>query len=193
MTMDTKPPFARNYDLATLPEKGAELKLTPSAGERAAIAAWLGVAAVERLTADITLSRRGRDFYAYEAAFAADVVQSCVVTLEPVPAHLTGEFRRSFRVVPQAVSRRQEEGPGGEISLEGDDTDMLDDASLDLAAPVLEELSLSLDPYPRAPGASFAAPEPEGPVADNPFAVLKALREKAGAPQPSPAKPKRKT
>ncbi|MSP95006.1 MAG: DUF177 domain-containing protein [Alphaproteobacteria bacterium] len=189
--MSTQPPFASHFDLATLPEKGAELKLTPSLVERAAIAAWLDIPGIENLTASIRLSRRGRDFYAYEAAFDADVVQTCVVTLEPVRAHLKGEFRRSFRIAPSAAAKRYEEGPGGEISLsETEDPDVLDDAMIDLAAPVLEELSLSLDPYPKAPGAKFEVPDEEDTPKESPFAVLKALKESKAPAKPASAKPK---
>ena len=190
--MSTKVSFSQIFDLASVPEKGIEVTLKPSEAERAAIAQWLDVIAVPGLSATIALSRRGRDFYAYEAAFEADVVQACVVTLEPVPGHLSGSFRRSFRIVSSTASKRFEEGPGGEISLsETDDPDVLEGTMLDLAEPVLEELSLSLDPYPRAPGASFETPgEGEAPP-ESPFAVLKALKDKA-LPV-NPGKPKRRT
>ncbi len=54
---------------------------------------------------------------------------------------------------------------------------MLESSVIDLAAPVLEELSLSLDPYPRKAGVEFAPPE-EAPARspDNPFAVLGKLK-----------------
>jgi hypothetical protein len=49
----------------------------------------------------------------------------------------------------------------------------------------LEELSLALDPYPKAPGAAFEVPpEPPAP-ADNPFAVLEALKRAPAARRPS--------
>jgi hypothetical protein len=57
-----------------------------------------------------------------------------------------------------------------------------------LAAPLLEEVSLALDPYPKAPGAAFEVlPEPIEP-AENPFAVLEALK-KAPRPPGRSAKP----
>ena len=49
------------------------------------------------------------------------------------------------------------------------------------AVPVLEEVSLALDPYPRAPGAKFEAPKDMEPARESPFAVLKALKEKPPA------------
>lgn len=194
--MTTNPPFCVHFDLGTVPEKGTELKLVPSEAERAAIADWLGVIALPSLIASVRLSRRGKDFYGYEASFEADVVQACVVTLEPVPGHLTGSFDRSFRIVSSMASKRMEEGPGGEISLsDAEDPDVVEGTNIDLAEPVLEELSLVLDPYPRAPGATFEVPGAGEIPADSPFAVLKALKDKGGATTPpgAPAKPRRKT
>jgi hypothetical protein len=50
---------------------------------------------------------------------------------------------------------------------------------VDLGAVATEFLTLGIDPYPRKPGAEFAAP----PAADNtpkPFAGLAALKNKQG-------------
>jgi uncharacterized metal-binding protein YceD (DUF177 family) len=154
--------------------------LTPGAAERVAIAAWLDIPKVEKLSAQVRLSRRGDGLYDYDASFEADVVQACVVTLEPVPAHLEGAFHRTFQLV--AATRRRKGVPKEESEAAFSDEDapeILTDPMADLAAPVLEELSLALDPYPRAPGARFDAPEDKETPSENPFAVLKALKDKA--------------
>jgi hypothetical protein len=46
----------------------------------------------------------------------------------------------------------------------------------DLAVPVLEEYTLSLEPYPRRPGVEFAPPSDPEDRAESPFAVLKSLK-----------------
>jgi len=48
----------------------------------------------------------------------------------------------------------------------------------DLAGPLLEELSLAIDPYPRAPGVTFESPADETRSAEGPFAALKSLKER---------------
>ena len=53
---------------------------------------------------------------------------------------------------------------------------MLPSPHVDLAAPLLEELTLALDPYPRAPGVAFAALKDEAAPTANPFAVLAKLK-----------------
>jgi len=45
---------------------------------------------------------------------------------------------------------------------------------------LVEELSLSLDPYPRKAGVAFAAEQDTVAKADKPFAVLSKLQGKAG-------------
>ena len=203
-------PFVLPFDLATLSENGADVKLAPTEAERKQIANWLGVNAVENLAGLVRLSRHAKDSYGYEASFEADVVQACVVTLEPVPAHLSGAFQRAFQVVSRNAPKRRDRGPGsekstgpfaepsgggGEISLsEADDPDVLDSSMLDLAGPLLEELSLALDPYPRAPGAKFEVPAVGDPPAESPFAVLQGLKDKTGKEaKRAPARPKRKS
>lgn len=178
--VNTSPsPYSKRFDLGALSEKGADIALTPGPVERAAIAAWLEIPKVEMLTAKVRLTKRGGDIYEYEADFEADVVQACVVTLEPVPAHHSGAVRRTFQVATPVRRRKIEARGEDEIALSDEDgPEVLTDPILDLAAPVLEELSLALDPYPRAPGARFEAPAEPETRPENPFAVLKALKDK---------------
>ena len=78
----------------------------------------------------------------------ADVVQTCVVTQEPVPARVEGEFDRLFsREVPAEAEGEVEIDPEAELP------EPLADNRLDLGEILAEELSLALDPYPRSPDA----------------------------------------
>ena len=173
---EPKAPYSFSCDLATLPEGETEVRLEPSAEARAAIASWAGVAQVESLAAAIRLARAGENSYSYQGHFEADVVQSCVVTLEPVRSHISADMERHFRVAA-ARKRRERRSEEPEIEDEEDEeTDMLTSPVLDLAAPLLEELALSIDPYPRAPGVVFAAPVDEGGAEESPFAVLERLK-----------------
>ena len=175
---DLPPPYTVPFELAGLSERGAELSLSPDAAERARIAAWLGALEVPRLDATIRLSRLDDDVYRYEADFTAEVVQACVVTLEPVPGMHSGRAERRYRVVAKRP-RRSSRPPDIDPVDAGDDEDapeVMTGSLLDIAAPVLEEISLSLDPYPRAPGVSFEAPKDDDKTSDNPFAVLAKLK-----------------
>jgi uncharacterized metal-binding protein YceD (DUF177 family) len=61
-------------------------------------------------------------------------------------------------------------------SLEDDEPEVIEGTSIDLVAPVLEEVSLALDPYPRASGVAYESPREEKSPADSPFAVLERLK-----------------
>jgi hypothetical protein len=174
-------PYSATFDLGLVPERGKELVLTPSESERKSISDWLGIEALNSLKANVLIERLGENHYTYAAKFEADVVQACVVTLEPVPAHVSGVYRRDFRVRSRgAASRRKKPVPEPQtidISLADEDgPELLDSPIVDLAAPLLEELSLALDPYPRAPGVVFEPPAEAAVPSHRPFAVLEHLK-----------------
>lgn len=49
------------FDLGLVPERGRELLLIPSEGERKAIAAWLGIEALDSLKAAVKIERLGEN------------------------------------------------------------------------------------------------------------------------------------
>src|SRR5437763_11292551 len=180
--MTDHPPFSSTYDLSQVRENGVDVALKPSAAERAQIAAWLGIESLETFQASVRLTRTASGRYLYRGHFDADVVQACVVTLEPVPSHLSGDFERSFQLAPPVAHLKRrgavEPPPVTAITdLESDSQEILKSPVVDLAAPMLEELSLALDPYPRKAGVSFVPPEDAGSSKDNPFSVLKNLTQ----------------
>jgi uncharacterized metal-binding protein YceD (DUF177 family) len=177
--MSGSPQFSRVYDLTSLPEQGADLTVAPSAEERAQIAAWLSIESLEDLKALIKLRRAESGRFLYRAHFDADVVQACVVTLEPVPSHLSADFERSYQFAPTTSRASRKRNPPPVVALSQEDEnapDFVDSPVIDIAAPILEELSLALDPYPRRAGVSFAPPEPGESAPNNPFAILKTLK-----------------
>jgi uncharacterized metal-binding protein YceD (DUF177 family) len=101
--------------------------------------------------------------------------QSCVVTGEPVAAHIDEPFALMF--VPEPAAARPDE----EVELEENDLDVVfhDGAAIDLGSALADTLALSLDPYPRSAGADAALKE-AGVLTEeqtSPFAVLAKLRK----------------
>jgi uncharacterized metal-binding protein YceD (DUF177 family) len=167
-------PYSHMTDLSRLPVGETEFSLTPNEDERARMAQWLSVDGLMPLEAKVRVIRQSEHYYTYEASLVADVVQSCVVTLEPVPSHIERQFRRLFEVV--SGMRQRPAGRTVHIAIgEEDEPELLDNPVVDLAAPVLEELSLAIEPYPRVPGAIFHQP-PEQEPRTSPFEVLKVLK-----------------
>ena len=178
--MSASSPFSSFYDLTNVLENGADLRIAPGAGEREQIAAWLEIESLDGLKAVIKLTRSGSGRYVYRAHFDADVVQASVVSLEPVPSHLTADFERSYQLAPKPSRPGRKRNAAPVVALNPDDEDapeLLDSPVIDIAAPVLEELALALDPYPRKEGESFAPPPESAESApNNPFAILKSLK-----------------
>ena len=177
--MSGSPPFSSFYDLANLPKEGTELTMSPRADERSRIAAWLNVESVEDLKASVKLTRSASGRFVYRAHFEADVVQASVVSLEPVPSHLSLDFERSYEVAPSALRSGRKRNIPPVVALDQEDEDApesVDSPLIDIAVPILEELSLALDPYPRREGEAFAPPEPAESAPNNPFAILKSLK-----------------
>ncbi len=183
------PPYVQNFDLFTLSEGGNEKSLKPPAAALAAIAEWAGVAAVHSLEAKVRVLRAGESTFRYSGQLTAELDQNCVVTMEPVRESISRDFERTYVVVP----RRHSRPAMMELSKEDlDEAETLDSPVIDLAAPILEELALAIDPYPRAPGAVFEAPPGldeivEPAPRESPFAVLGQLK---AAPEPVAGKPR---
>jgi uncharacterized metal-binding protein YceD (DUF177 family) len=153
---------------------GDRLELSADEGERAAIAGRLGLPSIKCLNAQVTLSRSGEAIRA-DGRLTASLDQSCVVTGDPVAAHVDEPFAIQFVAEPKDGS------PDDEIELgEADcDTVFYDGAMIDLGEALADTLALSLDPYPRSAGADAALKE-AGVMSEeeaSPFAVLAKLRK----------------
>ncbi|MNE31384.1 hypothetical protein D3C80_1249500 [compost metagenome] len=152
---------------------GLERRLTPDADARKQIARALDLQALDVFEADINLVPTVSG-WRMEGRVVADAVQTCGLTLEPLPVHVD----RKFSVQLVEASERNAADEDGEIDLELDDDspDQIEDGRLDLGQYAVEQLALSLDPFPRKPGAVFEQPKEPGEI--SPFAVLKALQSK---------------
>lgn len=174
MTIST--PIEQFYDLSDLSSGGAEIVVEAKPEQRAKLAAWLEVESVEKFRAVVALTKLAMNRYRYEAVLKCDLTQASVVTLEPLRKKIEERFSRELHV---AYRSRQAPDPDKELTLSAADDDApeeIESPRFDLAGPLLEELSLALDPYPRAPDESFSLPDPPDAKPESPFAVLKRLK-----------------
>ena len=171
-------PISQPYELGRLSQAGDEVTIAPAPDELVRIAHWAGVDAVEFFEAKIGLRKMSPTRFAFDAELAADIVQSCVVTLDPVRSRIERHFTRDLFLSPAA----QHGGRTVDIDVAALDEDGREEiASLryDLAIPVLEEFALSIDPYPRAAGVAFEPPPDETDSPKHPFAALKGLKTRS--------------
>jgi hypothetical protein len=170
-----EPPLSRIYNLGRLGQSGDKTSLEASAEERAALAKDAGVLEVPKFSAGIVLQKISPTRFEIGYSLAAEIIQACVVTLEPLPARINRDFTRELHYTPNF--RREKEV----IVTPGDDETPEEIGSLhfDLAGPLLEEFLLAINPYPRAPGVEFAPPQGGKPAPESPFAVLKDLKSRS--------------
>ncbi|HXC57366.1 MAG TPA: YceD family protein [Rhizomicrobium sp.] len=174
-------PFQHDYNLGDLNRGGAEIALTTTAEERARIARWAEVRAVDSFAATLRLRKHSANSFSLDADLVADIVQDCVVTLEPVKSRIERLVHRQLHLAAPSRHRGDASIPLTAMAGEDDTPEEIDSLHYDLAGPLLEELVLAIDPYPRAPGVEFAAPAEAAGAAEppqSPFAVLKNLKNR---------------
>ena len=156
-------------------ELARDIEATPR--ERAAVAERLDLIALDSLKASLRLRRLADGLIRVSGRFDADVVQACVVTLAPVASHCGESFTMHFGAAsePEPVHEIEVESVGE------DEPEPITAGQIDLGEAVVQQLAVSLDPYPRAPGAKLPETAAEdGPEAEEaqetPFAALAQLR-----------------
>ena len=125
------------------------LAIEADEAERAALARRFGLVAIDRLTAEAALTRQGDTVI---AAGESERAGHPALRRQRRAGRGPRRRRRSTSIFrPAARSGRPEE----EIELSEGELDVVfyDGAAIDLGEAVAETLSLSLDPYPRAPDA----------------------------------------
>jgi uncharacterized metal-binding protein YceD (DUF177 family) len=175
------------------------IKLTPHDAIKAALASRFGLLEMSSFEANLQVRRRtDTGWIEVSGTIRSDVVQECVVSLEPIPAHVEAEIAEVF--VEEGVDEDTGSGRRGREAVDldpiADDPEPLVDGVLDVGEIAAQALSLALDPYPRAAAADGEVDETDVPVVSVdperdgdgdgkvlPFARLAELKERlAGGP-----------
>jgi uncharacterized metal-binding protein YceD (DUF177 family) len=169
--MNDFPEFSRRIDGLRLGAAGETFEIAAKPDERIGLARRFDLLSLDRLEAKVKLAPMAGGYYRLAAAFEAELVQACTVTLEPVPSRVAESFTLTFGPADES----------GEIVLDGEaePVEPLDDGMIDIGEVVAQQLSLALDPFPRAPGVTV---EIETIVSDeipreSPFAALARLKK----------------
>ena len=186
MTDHANPPAApelsRPFAVDELGYDPVTVTVEASPAERTALAERFDLLELRSLTAQVRLRWRQRNRHLEaKGSLEAELVQTCVVSLEPVESRVTDEFRAEFlRGLETTAEIDLLLDPGDD-----DPPEPLDGPFVDLGELVAQHLSLAIDPYPRAPGVSFEdvqaalASEPEAERdSEHPFGKLAALRNR---------------
>ena len=164
-----------------IPPAGLTRVFKADDAERTAVAAALELVACDAFDATLRFHPLADGSYSVSGQIRARVVQTCVVTLEPVPADVRAavavEFRRGHDMPDM---------PEGEFDPHSaDEPEPIVRGVMDVGAVAYQILATSLDPYPRRTGVAFDWRDPNavpatdtGANPENPFAVLAKLKPK---------------
>jgi uncharacterized metal-binding protein YceD (DUF177 family) len=150
---------------------GTHVNLVADEKTRAAIATTAGLRTLPRLEASFDMTRQGQRVRVV-GEVSATVGQICVVTLDPIENEVRESVDLVFAPMPSGTERDTERG----LSKGEEPPEHLIDGIVDLGAIAIEFLILSIDPYPRKPGAVFGAAS-IGEDTAHPFADLAKLKQ----------------
>lgn len=166
--------LSRLVDVSDIKRAPLRFQLSADGPARAAIAARFGIARIDRFEATLSLRRTPIGLVHLQGSIAANVIQECVVSLEPVQS----EISQSFEIY---YSEEAPGEPGGDLTMDDELwPDPIADGKIDIGEAATEQLGLALDPYPRRDGAAFEATVDDaqpGP-SQRPFAGLAELASK---------------
>jgi uncharacterized metal-binding protein YceD (DUF177 family) len=174
-TSPDQPELSRPVAVDKISAGGALEKIEADHDERELLAERFGLIDLTKLEAKITVKpARGGRMFEVEGTMQADVVQRCVVTLEPLPAQIALDIK-----VIYAAPEWLETEAVHEIDLDAEDTEPILGGIIDLGELVAQNLGIALDPYPRKKGVAYVEAE-YGAGGDkvNPFAKLASLTKK---------------
>ena len=176
MTIETSW-FIPVTDVATT---GTGLTLKAGEAERHALAASLEILDCKTLDCDLRVRplRQGR--YQMTGKVRAEVVQACVVSLEPLDGVVEENIDVEFWP-PDQIAVAAKTGEEGEFFDPDakDGAEPIENGKIVYGRLVFECISAGLDPYPRKPDATLAWKEKDEDAAKvHPFATLAKLKPK---------------
>jgi hypothetical protein len=134
--------FSRPIDVTRLGAGETVYDIAATETERAALAKRFDLVSLEKLAARVTLRRLAGGLVRLAASLSADLVQTDVVTLDPVPARVDDDFSLLFGSDADDVAA---------LDPEAELVEPLIDGQIDIGEAVAQQLSLVMDAYPRAP------------------------------------------
>ena len=170
-TSDTELEFSRPVPVDRLGSVEFVEAIAAGSAERVRLAERFGLVSLARLDASVRLQRREGGIVRVTGQLVADIVQTCVVTLEPFPSHIEDSFSLDFSESPVETAKDLNLDP------DYDAPEAIAGGVIDVGELAAQYLSLALDPHPRAPGAELDSQWSNGESRElSPFAVLEKLK-----------------
>lgn len=164
------------YRVTEVPERGLRQTRAATEAECGDLARALDIGGCQKLTCTFTIRSIGDGRYRLAGDLDAEVVQACVITLEPLQQKVKSDFDVAFWPATTISSPGEEEVE----ALGAAEIEPIEHGEIDVGRIVFETLSAAIDPYPRKPGAAFESEDAaglSGPATAGPFASLKKLKD----------------
>ena len=176
--------FPRSIDVSDLPSHGLDISVQATLAEREALCQRFELEELRALEAHVRVEPArdgdGGASIRVQGELHGEVLQQCVITLEPFPVEVDEKFVILFQFSATEL--------GGHDKFEDimaeDSLEPLDTPEIDVGELVAQHMALALDPYPRSPGAALESSAAEAQISnlaiqlDNPFAKLGQLKNK---------------
>jgi uncharacterized metal-binding protein YceD (DUF177 family) len=174
---ENTPELSRPLHVEKISAGGVEEAILANEEERKKLSERFGLLSLPMLEAQLAVAHARGGMFAVKGHMSADVVQQCVVTLEPLPAHIEQDIDILY-ADPEFLEPG--ESPPHALDVDDEETEAIVNGIIDLGELVSQNLGIALDPYPRKPGLAFVEAEyGEAPEAmPNPFAKLAELKDK---------------
>lgn len=175
----------RVIDLDRIGRSGSALEIVASETECAALAKRFGFLGLSGFTARVTVDAQIGGQVVVEGRLKGKILQSCILSLEPVTQALDDAFRIVFK--KDLTEEFDPESGEALLNAQADAPEPLVGNMLDVGEIVAEQLALMADPYPRKPGVKLedVLPKPGAGARRgapgqqrHPFAGLAALRDR---------------
>jgi uncharacterized metal-binding protein YceD (DUF177 family) len=152
-----------------------------TAAERTAIAKLLDLRGIEGLSLTYRLVRAAGGRLRLKGELKAKVIQTCVVSLEPIESSLEIPVEAEFWPQAMIAAHQERDEEHGGLPL-AEWPEPIEEGRIDLGPLIYEMLATSLEPYPKREGASFEWSQ-EGEERNleprtSPFAALGALKRR---------------
>jgi len=173
------PEFSRALNIESVKIGKSEQNLEATSEECAKLAGRLDLLAVDHLSANLRLNRKGQGDsirVSVSGHLKAQVTQACVISLEPVSSVIEADVDAVF-------DSDADSDDGGlqidyDVDLENEDiTEPIIDGVIDLGELCAQVLATEIDPFLRKEGADSSEMTLESADSEeNPFSVLKKLK-----------------
>ncbi|MBC7578950.1 MAG: DUF177 domain-containing protein [Tardiphaga sp.] len=182
---DTSNPWSVPIAVIQIPETGVARDIEANPQEREAMATLGGLLGVASARASLLVTPIKGGHVHVTGRVWGRVGQTCVVTLDAMESDFDEAIDLMF--APPSQIRELAESVDEDIESDEETPDPpepIENGIIDLGRLATDALYLGLNPYPRKPDAVFEAPVEVIDPKEHPFAVLKALKEGAGATKP---------